>query len=181
MQIKLAIGWGVACWMMACSASSNPPNAGEPTRLTDSTGETFAFVCSPSKCTLTASAGLPPDCDRWTLFFSGRVMSLCASLRGGTVDGLCRPLVCAADSDCPVFQTGRGTYTCSAGICQNLTSLVDADDVVGLCLAASPRGGGCGDLFASAIADPAATAASSAALVACGSQACAVPPQCQQL
>jgi hypothetical protein len=108
-------------------------------------------------------------------------MTLCASLGGGTTDGMCRPLACTTNSDCPVFQTDRGAYTCKAGICQNLTSPVYADDVVALCLAASPRAGGCSDLFESVLTDPAVMEATSSATAACAGQTCSVPPQCQQL
>jgi hypothetical protein len=182
MRVMLAVGSVIVCAALtACSSPSNPPNDGEPTKLTDSPDEAFAFACSPSGCTISANALLPRGCDGWTLFFTGRVMTVCASLGGGTVDGLCRPLTCSTDSDCPIFETGRGAYLCKTGICQDLSSQVYLDDVVPLCLAGSPRGGGCGDLFASAMADPAVAAATAAATAACGSQTCDVPSQCQQL
>jgi hypothetical protein len=123
---------------------------------------------------------MPTSCDEWTMMVE-RVIIMCPTFGALAEDqrspevGLCRPLACAQDGDCP--QSPDWSATCQANMCQVLDWPLFFEDVVALCLARAPRLMGC---QGSPPPDAPTQAAFAEANAACTSNGCTVPSDCLQ-
>jgi hypothetical protein len=172
----------------ACSTQNNNSN---PSTIRDTTGAVFGWRCDDSGCNIVAIDGTPSlaACGPGTHYgyVIDRFIAVCpcCSLNGS----MCRVVACDTTSDCPQWQ--GDAYECRAGLCQRqgmTGDRFDADDVIELCLASTPRAANC-DPAPAMPTDPAIQQAEAAALSQCGTaggdggatqNGCAVPASCRQ-
>lgn len=162
---------------------------GNPDTVQDTTGAMFGWHCTEDDgCEITEISETPPpaSCGESEVFYAyiaSRLVHICSaastpeSSRFWTTEhSLCRPMKCASDDACPIWE--ERPYACVSGLCQLPEVALDGLDVVGLCLADTPRGNDC----ATAFNDPKAQQAQALAEASCDAsgQQCAVPTECQQ-
>lgn len=158
--------------VVACSSSSEQT-------WTDTLGTSFEWSCPASGCDIT-SAVMPTSCNEWTMMVE-RVIIMCStmgSLGENTQSqevGLCRPLACTHDGDCPI--STDWSAVCRSNVCQVLEWPLFFEDVVALCLARVPRSMGCQGIPPP---DSATQSAFAEASAACTSSGCTVPGDCLQ-
>lgn len=166
--------WPMGVAVAACSSAPPPLQT-----WTDTVGTSYDWSCPSSECDITSAAAMPTACNEWTMMVE-RVIVMCptfGALAENTTSpeaGLCRPLACVSDADCPI--SPDWSAVCQKNMCQVIGWPLFYEDVVALCLAHVPRSMGC---QGSPPPDSVTQAALAEASTAC-SNGCTVPVDCLQ-
>ncbi len=103
--------------------------------MKDTEGRVFSAKCNGDGCQLKQQSG--PGDGKVSVASRGRLVAVCPETEGTA--GMCRPLVCTTDGDCPPGQ-GLEHGTCVNALCIEPSHEVTPDDSVMLCLAGTGLG-----------------------------------------
>jgi hypothetical protein len=168
--------WTAAIISVALVISACSGNYGNPTSVTDTTGEGFTWTCRSDGCSAESESGLTVACwggpNQGFMYFRSRFVVLCPAYRASgfatTLGHLCRIVACEHSSECPQFE--GALFECENGLCQREghDDTLRSDDVIALCLADVPRPENCEEF------DPLVEQAYADAEASCGTELGAV-------